>query len=144
MLDRKCIYHTWSWNMFTLILIFKILLFLFLERVVERQKERNIHWREIRFLVASDMPLTGDLAHNPGMCPNLESNQWPFSSKTGAQPTEPFQPGLILYIIHKGKDKYRTYINNSSNSLCNGKNTVTLGRTEIIRNQLNIRGIWIK
>ena len=34
-----------------------------------------------------------DLAHNPGMCPDWESNQRPFGLQAGAQSTEPHQPG---------------------------------------------------
>ena len=36
---------------------------------------------------------TGDLAHNPGMCPNWESNWQPFALQDGVQPTEPHQSG---------------------------------------------------
>ena len=36
---------------------------------------------------------TGDLAHNPGMCPDWELNQRPSGLQAGAQPTEPHQPG---------------------------------------------------
>ena len=42
---------------------------------------------------ASHTPPIWDLAHNPGMCPDRESNLWPFVSQTGTQPTEPHQPG---------------------------------------------------
>ena len=35
----------------------------------------------------------GDLAHNPGMCPDWESNQQPFDLQAGTQFTEPHQPG---------------------------------------------------
>ena len=37
---------------------------------------------------------TGDLAHNPGMCPAWESNRQPFGSQAGSQSTELHQPGL--------------------------------------------------
>ena len=37
-----------------------------------------------------------DLACNPGMCPDQESNQRPFGSQACAQSTEPHQPGLFL------------------------------------------------
>ena len=47
------------------------------------------------------MPPTGDLAHNPGMCPDWESNQWPFGTQAGAQSTEPHQPGLDLFKSNK-------------------------------------------
>ena len=40
------------------------------------------------------MSPTGDLAHNPRMCPDWESNQWPFSSQAGTQSTEPYPPEL--------------------------------------------------
>ena len=40
------------------------------------------------------MPSAGDLAHNPGMCPDWELNQWPFGLEADAQSTEPYQPGL--------------------------------------------------
>ena len=41
-------------------------------------------------------PPTGDLACNPGMCPDWESNQQLFGSQVSLQSTEPHQPGLIL------------------------------------------------
>ena len=48
-------------------------------------------------MVASHTPThAGDLAHNPGMCPDWESNQQPFGSQSGAQSTEPHQPGLFI------------------------------------------------
>ena len=43
-------------------------------------------------MVASHVP-PGDLAHNPGMCPDWELNQRPFGLQAGTQPTEPHQPG---------------------------------------------------
>ena len=39
------------------------------------------------------MPPTGGLAHNPGMCPDWESNQRPFVFQAGTQSTDPHQPG---------------------------------------------------
>ena len=47
-----------------LLLLFKIL---FLERVREGEREREKH----QCVVAFHPPSTGDLAHNPGMCPSL-------------------------------------------------------------------------
>ena len=67
----------------------KIFIYLFLER--EREGERE---GEKQCVVASRMPPTGDMAHNPGMCPDWESNQRPFGSQADAQSTEPHQPGL--------------------------------------------------
>ena len=37
-------------------------------------------------VVASVTPPTGDLAHNPGMCPDWESNQQPFGSQPALNP----------------------------------------------------------
>ena len=40
-------------------------------------------------VVASRTPLTGDLACNPGMCPDWELNQQPFGLQDGTQSIEP-------------------------------------------------------
>ena len=48
-------------------------LFIFRER--GREREKNTDVREINQWVASHMPPTEDLASNPGMCPDWESNQ---------------------------------------------------------------------
>ena len=45
-------------------------------------------------VVASYTPQTGDLACNPGMCPDGESNQQPFGLQASAQSTGPHQPRL--------------------------------------------------
>ena len=50
------------------IFIFKYVIYLFLERGEGREKERNIN---VWLPLASP---TGDLACNPGMCPDWESN----------------------------------------------------------------------
>ena len=60
-------------------------LFIFRERGREGEKEGE----KYQCVVASHMASTGDLAHNPGMCPDWESNQRPYGSHTDAQPTEP-------------------------------------------------------
>ena len=44
------------------------------------------------------MPPTGDPAHNPGMCPDQESNWWLFGSQASTQSTEPHQPGLSSFV----------------------------------------------
>ena len=62
----------------------KDFIYLFLERGERRakEKERNINvW-----LPLEEFP-TGDLACNPGMCPDWESNQRPFGSQAGTQST---------------------------------------------------------
>ena len=43
---------------------------------------------------------TTDLACNPGMCPDWESNWWPLGSQAGAQSTEPHQPGWIVWVLY--------------------------------------------
>ena len=50
-------------------------------------------------VVASCAPPTGDLPHNPGMCPDWELNQQLFGSQVRAQSTEPHQPGLALILM---------------------------------------------
>ena len=52
-------------------------LFIFREkgRKVEREGEKH------QCVVASHMLPAGNLAHNPGMCPDWESNQRPFGSQ---------------------------------------------------------------
>ena len=68
--------------------------FIFREKGGEKEGEKQIHGP-----VASPTPPTGDPASNPGMCPDWESNQRPFGSQAGAQPTEPHQPGLFLEFL---------------------------------------------
>ena len=74
----------------------RFFVFLLLERGEGREKKRERHSTvgEIQQSVASRTPPTGDLACNPGMCPDWESNQWPFSFGDDAQPTEPHWSGL--------------------------------------------------
>ena len=48
-------------------------------------------------VVASHAPPTGDMAHNPGMCPDWELNWRPSGSQASAQCTEPHQPGGISF-----------------------------------------------
>ena len=69
-------------------------IYLFLERGEGERKwgretsmcERYIDWLPLA------CPPAGDLAHNPSMGPDWESNQQPFSSQAGTQSTEPRQP----------------------------------------------------
>ena len=59
----------------------------------EGERERNISvWLPL------PAPPTGDLARNPGMCPDWELNWQPFGSQAGTQSTEPHQPGLKLIL----------------------------------------------
>ena len=45
-------------------------------------------------MVAPHSPRTGDLAHNPGICPDWELNWRPFGSQACTQSPELHQPGL--------------------------------------------------
>ena len=75
---------------FTILIIFKRLyLVIFRERGREKERDRKKH----QCVVVSHAAPTGDLAHNPGMCPDWESNQRPFSSQACAQSTELHWPG---------------------------------------------------
>ena len=65
-------------------------LFIFRERGKEGEREGEKH----QCVVASLASPTGDLARNPGMCPDWDSNQQPFGSQACAQSTELHQPGL--------------------------------------------------
>ena len=80
-----------SWISF----FFKKRFYLFIERGREGEKEGENH----RCVVASHIPSTGDLACNPGLCPEWESNQRPFDLQAPAQSTELHQPGLELLIF---------------------------------------------
>ena len=44
-------------------------------------------------MVASHTPPIGDLAYNPGLCPDWELNQQPFGSQASTKSTEPYKPG---------------------------------------------------
>ena len=65
-------------------------MFLFLERAEGKEKERE---RNINVWLPLSCSLLGTWARNPGKCPDWESNQRPFGSQAGTQPTEPRQPG---------------------------------------------------
>ena len=80
------------------ILFFKDFIYLFLERGVRREREGEEH----QHVIASCMPHTGDLAQNPGICPDREWNQRPFGSQAGTQSTEPHQPGRIYNPLKEG------------------------------------------
>ena len=67
-----------------------LLIYFFRERGKEGEREGEKH----PGVVASGMPPTGDLARNPGMCPDWESKQRPFGSQVRTQSTELHQPGL--------------------------------------------------
>ena len=65
----------------------------------ERGKEGEREGEKQQCVVTSHTPPTGNLACNPGMCADWESNQWPFGLQAGTQSTEPHQLGKISIIL---------------------------------------------
>ena len=64
--------------------------FIYFQREEKGGKKGERH----QCVVTSCVPPTGDLAHNPGVCPDQKSNQQPIGSQTSIQSTELHQPGL--------------------------------------------------
>ena len=71
---------------------FKILLIYFLERGEEREKEREREKDQCVRDTSIGCLSLGNLACNPGVCPDWESNLQPFGSQVGVHSTEPHQP----------------------------------------------------
>ena len=87
--------HIFSHSVMPLAFFFKTL-FIYFQREEKGGIEGEKHWcmRETSIHCASHMPPTGDLARNPGMCPDRELNLLLFGLQGGgAQSTEPHQPG---------------------------------------------------
>ena len=63
------------------------ILFIFRKRGMVGEGEGGKH----QCVVASHVAPTWDLAHNPGMCSDWESNQWLLGSQASTQSTEPYQ-----------------------------------------------------
>ena len=69
--------------------------YLFISRGEWREEEGEKH----QYVVASCTPLTRDLDCNPGISPEWESSQRPFSLQVGAQSTEPHPAGRFVYFF---------------------------------------------
>ena len=67
-------------------------IFIFIESGREREREGE----KYQCVVVSHVPAAGDLASNPGMCPDWDLNWWPFGSQPSIQSTETYQPGHIF------------------------------------------------
>ena len=67
--------------------LFKDFIYLFLERGEGREKERKetLMWEKLQLVASRTRPNRGQ-THNPGMCPNWELNQRPFTLWHDAQP----------------------------------------------------------
>ena len=83
---------------------FHFYLFIFREGKGERKKERE---RNINVWLPLTWLPTGALAHNPGLCPDWESNQWPFGSQAGTQSTQPHQPGWLWTLVKSVNSYYQ-------------------------------------
>ena len=71
----------------------KILFIYFQRRGKEGKREGEKH----QCVVASHTPPTGDLAHNPGICPDWKLNRQPFGCQTSTQSTDPHQPDQMHF-----------------------------------------------
>ena len=60
----------------------------------EKGREEEGEGEKYQCAVALCVPCTGNLACNPGMYPDWESNQGPFGLQASTQSTEPQKPGL--------------------------------------------------
>ena len=74
------------WENWASYFLFLFHLFIF-EGEGERKREKH------QCVVASHVPPTGDLVRNSGMCPDWESNHWPFGFQSSTQSTDQHQPG---------------------------------------------------
>ena len=85
-----------SWKLFLWENWFKYFLkyFLFFYLFIFRENEGEKH----QYVVASHMAHTKDLACNPDMWPDWESNWQPFGLQACAQSAELHQPGLNIFL----------------------------------------------
>ena len=85
---RKRVFEGASISFF-LFLFLRFHLFIYFFRAGKGRRKVEKH----QCVVASCMSPTGELAHNPGMCPDWELNLWPFGLQPSTQSTELHQPG---------------------------------------------------
>ena len=80
---------SWDCALFCPLFFFKDFIYFLRGEGGEKESDRNMTvWLPDKWLLH-----TGYLAHNPGMCRDWELNQQLFGSQSGAQSTEPHQPG---------------------------------------------------
>ena len=78
-------YHTGVLTTVNMYITSPVLIYLFLKDFIyiclergkgrEKEREREREGEKHQCVVASNIPPTGDLARNPGMCPDWESDQ---------------------------------------------------------------------
>ena len=94
-------------------------MYLFVLFILERGREGERKEEKYQCAVASGVPPTGNLAHNPAMCPDWESNRQPFGLQADTQSTQSHQPGhVFLYISneqHKNEIKKISFTVSSKN-----------------------------
>ena len=83
----KYLWNKWHYSQGSFFKRFYSLIFRKQGRGVEREGEKR------QCVVASWVPPTGDLACNPGVCPDWESNWQTFGSQASAQSTAPHHSG---------------------------------------------------
>ena len=86
---------------FIKIFFFKDFTYFLLDREGEGEREKHQYARNtsVHWSVDYCTPPTGDLAHNPGMCPDWELNWQPFGLQASTKSTEPHQLGLHIIFI---------------------------------------------
>ena len=85
-----------QWNITVVLFFLRFYFFIFGERGRGRDREGVKH----QCVFASSTPHTGDLARNPSMSPDRDSNQRCFGSQVSTQSTEPHQPGHCSFDLH--------------------------------------------
>ena len=95
---------------------FKKDVFIFRERGREREREGEKH----HCVVASRAPPTGDLAHNPGMCPDWESNHDHLVHRPALNPLSYTSQGWMHYFLLKTSSSLKINIATTIISLLRG------------------------
>ena len=75
----------------------------------ERGRKEEGEGEKCQCVVASRALSTGDLACNPGVCPDWELNWQPFGSQAATQSSQPYQPGQDLILHGTPVDKKQKF-----------------------------------
>ena len=99
-------------------LFFFKILFICFQRVREGEREGE----KYQCAVASHTPPTGDLACNPGMCPDWESNQRPFGSQPTLNPLSHTSQGSLQILDGNSRSIFpcivTLLVNHTLNLIC--------------------------